>query len=742
MSSHLSSTNNSPSVASASQSPVGPANVQSTTAGGGQDSTGKKPKTDSLESLGGMPGSDPGYQHGSDRQPTLVTAVEGRQSPQYPGTAGTSEDPDPVFDNDSVIDHTTPPTGQEFPGQQGHYFSLNMTGRIYHAGHETETEDLPQAGIFLRVDGAWWRMVPDVTSNEGMGNQGAETIVIEGPPPDSFPVHTACAASSSEPGTAQPTAVNKRWQIDRLTRENYVQWQELIQLLMEAEGTDVTITDSYVSGSEPALERQFLLTLKLMIEPTLLGLIRNKSPKEAWKALSDTFASSTELSKIICLNNFNELQLGDLSMIEYLQKKDELGEIARLSGIPVSEQQMMASYHSGLKLSRDFRLYSKTTLEKPGMNVQLMRAALLEEWDEQHLGESNQETGFNAGGFPQRRCFVCNSADHLKNNCPKLKKEEQGRKMNPMTCNYCSKKGHSKAECRKRQKDQGEGPSSSRDNRDRGNGSGARKANTDRVRFEDEHLFAAFQGPSLPWDQWVEINTEEDPMQWGDEPQTLSSMINEGSNVYEVLNFLTEDQFDEEDYRTESPKQAAYAEIVSGVHRQMDRMLEGTREVARKHVIKDLLSTPAGVAFDDTRTHPNCGISWVYDGTDFEGRATRQTVWNNLDEWKAAYASMDSSRSWELQNPLLLNAYLPDPEPVNQDPPACSYKTCEETEETNEEQAQGSSNQMGNDKSWILDSGASSTMSGQRGDFMEDFEALTVPISITAADNRRKGYHL
>jgi hypothetical protein len=286
---------------------------------------------------------------------------------------------------------------------------------------------------------------------------------------------------SAEQTANVASSFNKgQWNFERLTRTNFPIWRELMLLLIKAEETSETLDVSYVNGTKAVLEETIMTTLKLRVDPSLLLLLRGSNhPKQAWKVLHDTFASQTETSKVIARNNFNEQKLkSGQTMLEYLQTKDILGENVRLSVTEISEAHMLASYHSGLKDSKDFRAYSKATLEKVGMTVQAMRAALLEEWDEQHPEEDTSgETGFNtqtqyAGNRNMRRCFICSSTEHLKNNCPKLKQEERARpQSNSKFCSFCNRPNHSREECRTRMsKEQRQGSNQRRDNRGGGRG--------------------------------------------------------------------------------------------------------------------------------------------------------------------------------------------------------------------------------------------------------------------------------
>ena len=206
------------------------------------------------------------------------------------------------------------------------------------------------------------------------------------------------------------------------------------------------------------------------------------------------------------------------------------------------------------------------------------------------------------------------------------------------------------------------------------------RANTNRVKFEEQHVFtAAVQGPSLPWDEWTKSNDNDDASSWGDEPQTPSNIYGIDSNVFEVLNFLTDEEFQEKDYSSPTPNPTPATVVftsdqsVSEITEQAEIMFERTREIARKHIIEDLKRSTGGVAFDSTHTHPRCGITWEYDGTGFDGLPTRRTVWNNQEDWFLAYQRTGMDRSWELQNPLLLDLYLPYPD-ARKELPTC-FKT-------------------------------------------------------------------
>lgn len=233
--------------------------------------------------------------------------------------------------------------------------------------------------------------------------------------------------------------------VDKLTSTNYSTWKFKLKHLLiakdlydycdgtiaePADGANEDVKKAYTTGNRKALSH-----IVLTVSDELIYLITEcESPKAAWDKLSSHFERDTLANRIYLKKQYFRAVMKDGESIEKHLKhmKDIVNKLAAIKA-PVSEEDQVVTLLGSMPTSYSTVVTALEAQQPETLTLEFVQNALLNE--EQKRGgqrgpgipggssgrtSASSDTALFADreSKSERRCYNCNSSDHMIRNCP------------------------------------------------------------------------------------------------------------------------------------------------------------------------------------------------------------------------------------------------------------------------------------------------------------------------------------
>jgi hypothetical protein len=301
-----------------------------------------------------------------------------------------------------------------------------------------------------------------------------------------------------------------KYGFEKLGTDNYSIWRTRMRGFLQSKGLGAAIMNAEDADNEKAKG----LLIMCVEDQHLQTVSTAETAADAWTALENLYQQRSTASRIRLKREMSTLRKrDDESVAEYISRARSLADQIEAAGAEMDEDSILHSVLSGLPAKYDMIVTIMTTADELPSLAEAQAKLLLVEGDRKTNTRGNGEAAYfsSSGGNNKGSTPPSGSKVYV----PPHKRSEghkgnySGGRPEKRTCFYCKKKGHLKADCRKRKADM-----------ERDGASGDRAAVvalTAHYNPETKELTAAdaVEKPKLPWILTANDFDTEDPInQW------------------------------------------------------------------------------------------------------------------------------------------------------------------------------------------------------------------------------------
>lgn len=187
------------------------------------------------------------------------------------------------------------------------------------------------------------------------------------------------------------------------------------------------------------LQKTFALIVMAISTSQLYLITSYDTPKDAWTALCQHFERGTLANKLFLKKQYFRTQMVEgTSISEHLKRMKEMADKLAAIGSPIAEEDQVVTLLGSLPDSFS-TLVTALEAQVDDVGMGFVQQALLNEELKRSDGKvthgkaedttalvAMQKTQSESNFRKQRRCFICNSPQHLKRQCPHRYVEPQG----------------------------------------------------------------------------------------------------------------------------------------------------------------------------------------------------------------------------------------------------------------------------------------------------------------------------
>ena len=257
----------------------------------------------------------------------------------------------------------------------------------------------------------------------------------------------ACVAMSMMEET--DTSLATYGKVEKLTADNYYTWKFNMKMLLMGrdlweivEGTEILPQEAGQATRQKFRKRenQALSMICLAVSTPLQIYVRPaKSPREAWKSLSDHFEEKTLSKKISFRRKLYSVRMdSSTNMVDHVNFVRTIAEHLECLDDPVVEKDLVMILLSSLPEDYNNLLTTLETLEEQKLTWEYVRDRLISEFERRKVNTIEKKKGIEDALFvggnsnTQRqsykckaKCHYCHEVGHIQRDCEKKKREKE-----------------------------------------------------------------------------------------------------------------------------------------------------------------------------------------------------------------------------------------------------------------------------------------------------------------------------
>lgn len=211
--------------------------------------------------------------------------------------------------------------------------------------------------------------------------------------------------------------------VERLGVANYAVWAQRMKFLLIRKGLWSAVENAEDDDSQKALA-----TIGLHVEDYHLATLAGcDTAKEAWDTLKAQYQARSNATKLQLRRQLNSLRMRpDEPLTKYVARVKEIRNQLAAAGCEVTEAELVWSMLAGLHKEYDAVV---AALETSGNDYTLDEVLVKLMPTEQRLNKAFtdddivEERAYYTRVERVKECWYCHQKGHLKNNCPKLRKD-------------------------------------------------------------------------------------------------------------------------------------------------------------------------------------------------------------------------------------------------------------------------------------------------------------------------------
>ena len=222
-----------------------------------------------------------------------------------------------------------------------------------------------------------------------------------------------------------------RWTVNKLSSDNYAVWKFQMKHLLITKGlytivdgseaAPATSAEAGVKAEYQGRAQRALSILALSVSDELVYLISDaQSAKSVWDKLASHFERNTVANKLFLKKQyFRTIMDEGTVMSQHIKHMKELTDKLAAIQAPIAEEDQVVTLLGSLPSSYD-NVVTALEARVDGLTLEFVHQSLLNEEQKRTDGNKSTDAALYSKSKPkkQKRCFICNSPEHLKPDCP------------------------------------------------------------------------------------------------------------------------------------------------------------------------------------------------------------------------------------------------------------------------------------------------------------------------------------
>ena len=224
--------------------------------------------------------------------------------------------------------------------------------------------------------------------------------------------------------------------VERLDVDNYATWRTRMKFLLISKGLWSAVTDDDANVDN---DQKALALIGLYVKEHHLPLMeRCDTAKQAWQQLEAVYQAKSNARKLQLRKELSQLKMGPGEpLTKYVGRARDIQDQLRAAGHMVADQEVAWAVLAGLPAHFDTVVTVLETTSDKDMSLEDILPKLLQVEQRERQKERPDERALMA---KPRNSFGSGRGHHV---------DKRGK-----ICHYCGKKGHFKAECDKKRRDE------------------------------------------------------------------------------------------------------------------------------------------------------------------------------------------------------------------------------------------------------------------------------------------------